>query len=44
MPRDEELIIGFCSHTVCTARKGDRFTYGMILRFLKPWSGNSFGP
>ena len=36
MTRGGELVIGFCSHAVCEARKGDRFTKGMILRFLEP--------
>lgn len=36
MTRGGELVIGFCSHAVCAARKGDRFTKGMILWFLEP--------
>ena len=36
MTRGGELVIGFCSHAVCAARKGDLFTKGLILRCLEP--------
>ena len=36
MTRGGGLVIWFCSHAVCPAPKGDRFTKGMILWFLEP--------